>query len=177
MAWSGDDYGQPNPQTTADGGQYSFWTPAGTYRLHALKSNYQPYRSWSVPLTGDVLNADLPLSPNISNSPTYVVEIGSDGFSPEVLRVRPGMVVEFLNTDINEHTSTSTDPALAGPGIADSGGWDSGALGSGQSYLLQLTTEGTYSYVDQVNPLNTATLIVDANAALPYDIFLPSVMK
>ena len=170
--WTGTDYGQANPQLSSTEGQYAFWPGGDTYRLAVSRDGYQPYRSWDVQTTGQPVNLDLPLTPEVGTTADYVVEIGPDGFEPALLTVLPGSVIEWVNLDIAEHTSISTDPGLAGPGTLVSGGWDSGALGSGQRYSRQFNDQGTFSYADQANPANTGQVVV---VSLP--VYLPLVVK
>ena len=52
--------------------------------------------------------------------------IGADGFGPSELSVPRGSIVKWVNTDIHDHTTTSTSPSLAGPGAPGSGGFSGG---------------------------------------------------
>jgi len=170
--WPGADYGQANPQTSSSAGEYAFWPEAGTYQLVVSRNAYQPYRSWDVRTTGEPVNPDLPLTPEITAAPDYIIEIGADGFEPSLLTVPPGSIIKWVNTDISDHTSTSTSPALAGPGTPGNGGWDSGRLSSGESYMLEFTGEGTFTYADRANPSHTAQIKVGDHM-----IFLPVIIR
>lgn len=169
--WPGADYGQANPQTSSDG-EYAFWPEGGTYHLAVSRKAYQPYRSWDVQTTGEPVNLNLPLTPEITEAPDYIIEIGPDGFEPSLLTVTPGSIIKWVNTDIGDHTSTSTNPALASPGTAGNGSWDSGRLSSGESYALQFPSEGTFTYVDRANPSNTAQIQVASNV-----VYLPMIIR
>ncbi|HSR33504.1 MAG TPA: hypothetical protein VLY63_23300 [Anaerolineae bacterium] len=170
--WTGAAYGQANPQPTGGDGSYAFWPEAGTYYLEASRAGYQPYRSWNVQTTGEPVNADVPLTPEIAGEPDYVVEVGPDGFEPSVLTVLPGSIVKWVNMDIADHTSTSIDPRLARPGVAGNGGWDSGRLSSGESYMQRLVDEGTFTYADRANPANTAHIQVGGDR-----VYLPLITR
>ena len=70
------------------------------------------------------------------------------------------------------------DPAAAGLS-ADSAGWDSGLLTTGESYKRQLSAEGTYTYRDSANPDATATIIVKQTVPVSTakTIFLPLIAR
>lgn len=161
-AWDGDDYGQPNPQTTDAAGGYSFSVPAGSYRLYVTKDGYQSYRSVDLAVA-DLVNQHLSLTPSVAQSADAVVEIGEAGFSPSVSAVQPGAVVEFVNTDVFAHSVTGS-------------GWDSGLLLSGEHYRIVAGDEGSISVVDGTDPTNAAILRVDAQAG-QVQIFLPALVR
>jgi hypothetical protein len=86
-------------------------------------------------------------------------------------------VIQWVNVDIQDHTATSTDPALDYPGGVGNGGWDSGVLGAGDSYLSQMSVTGTLTYQDGENPFNTGVIIVDPSLAGGSVIYLPLVLR
>ena len=45
--------------------------------------------------------------------------------------------------------------------------WDSGLLDSGQSYVHQLTTAGTYTYQDGDNAVHTGSIVAQEVIYLP----------
>jgi len=165
--WLGTDYGQDNPQSSSITDGYQFWPEADTYRLVVYADGYQPFRSWQFETDGGPVNPDLPLTPQITDTADYVIEISADGFGPSVLTVPPGSIVKWVNTDSKDHTSTSITPTVSGPGLQGSGGWDSGVLGSGDSYYLQFNDVGTFVYVDRASPFNRAQIVVRHLVYLP----------
>ena len=70
-------------------------------------------------------------------------------FSPNPLNVPAGTKVTTTNQDGFDHTWTS-----------DSGKWDSGHVGSGQSYSFTFTTPGTYTYHCAIHTYMTGTVNV-----------------
>jgi plastocyanin len=170
--WPGADYGQANPQTNSNTGEYAFWPEADIYHLTVSRDAYQVYRSWNVRTTGEPVNPDLPLTPEITAAPDYIIEIGPDGFEPSLLTVPPGSIVKWVNADIGDHTSTSTSPALVGPGTPGNGGWDSGRLSSGESYMLEFAVKGTFAYADRANPSHTAQIKVGDHL-----VYLPMITR
>jgi plastocyanin/uncharacterized membrane protein YozB (DUF420 family) len=56
-------------------------------------------------------------------------------FSPQILKVKKGTSIVFINQDVAKHTVTS-----------DTGKFNSGDIDSGQSYTLKLDQPGTYPY-------------------------------
>ena len=179
--WPAADFDQINPQTTGSDGYFSFFTPAGTYQLQVSKSGYQPYRSQDLVVTDAPVHFDVPLTPNVDSAATSTVLITDQGFDPAVLTVAAGAVIEFVNMDVALHSSRSTSPAPSygtqAAELKNSDAWDSGLLGGGTSYKRTLTTEGTYTYTDAVNPAITATIIVQKAAATQINLYLPVVNR
>lgn len=179
--WPAADFDQINPQTTGSDGYFSFFTPAGTYQLQVGKSGYQPYRSQDLVVTNAPVHFDVPLTPDVAGAAGATVLISPEGFEPAVLTVAPGTVVEFVNMDVALHASRSTSPAPSfgteSAELKSSDAWDSGLLSNGASYKRTLTTEGTYTYADSVNPALTATIIVAQPAAPTLNLYLPTVNR
>ncbi len=164
--WDAAEFGQVNPQSTLDDGYYSFWTPAGTYQITVERDGYQSYRSEDIQVVDELVRHDVALSPVVAGEADYVIEITEDGFSPSVLTVEPGAVVEWVNMDLADHTTVadgSTSAASAETGAMASA-WNSGLLSAGEGFTVQLDAEGAYSYEDQANGLNFGTILVRANA-------------
>jgi plastocyanin len=76
-------------------------------------------------------------------------------FVPATISVPAGTTVTWMNTGIDQHTSTddpskainSADAALPSGAQA----WDSGLVSSGQTYSQIFTTPGTYMYFCSVH--------------------------
>ncbi len=166
LSWDGSAYGQSNPQTTAATGGYTFAAPDGTYRVVVAHADYQPYVTSSIEHTAGTLIADdLTLSPAIAAAADYVVEISAAGFSPALLTVAPGSVIEFVNVDFAEH-------------ITQGNAWMSGVLGVGSSFKVQLNDVGSYGYTDGLSPVNSGTIQVTEDSSTPErQIFLPVIVR
>ncbi len=179
--WPAADYDQINPQSTLADGYFSFWTPAGTYRLAASHAGYQPYRSVDIAVVDELVHYDVWLTPNIADAATQVIEMGDEGFNPAIVTVQPGAVIEWVNLDVDGHTATSDDLVVSATSGAAAVSWDSGLLTGGESYKLRLNSAGTFTYVDRTNPANTATIIVSQATGNPDTgqvlIYLPMVQK
>jgi uncharacterized repeat protein (TIGR01451 family) len=180
--WPAAQFDQINPQVVGNDGYFSFFTPAGTYRLNVVKSGYQPYVSPDLTVVDAPVHFDVPLTPVLNQAADAQITINNGGFEPAVLVVKPGAVVEWINVGGGLYSTTSITPAVTFDGIsavsfnADNGAWDSGLLGTGESYKRQLNTVGTYTYGDVTKPGLTATIIVkeaDTNSKL----FLPTVRR
>ncbi len=178
--WDGSPYGQINPQTTQNDGQFSFLTPPGAYQLSVNRTGYQAYRSPDLVVVQDPVHYDVGLTPAIQEAAAYTINISTAGFDPMILTVPPGAVVAWVNTDAADHTATSSGAGAATSG-ATAAAWDSGLLSAGQVYKFRMDTEGSYTYVDQTNPANTATIIVSKETGTPGEnqqsIFLPVIQK
>lgn len=64
----------------------------------------------------------------------------------------------------------STNYWVVSAGTRGNGGWDSGRLSSAESYTLQFSGEGTFTYADRANPSSTAQFELSVHLAhLPND--------
>ena len=160
--WRGADYGQSNPQSAGNDGRVAFAPPAGNYRFAVDADGYQPFLSDDLTSTGGLLSGELRLSPQITAAADATVQISESGFEPAVLTVAPGSIVEFVNMELADHTTNGA-------------AWDSGILGSGASYKVQLDAEGVYSYGDALQPIHTGTILVAQTPAVEENqqLFLP----
>jgi plastocyanin len=70
-------------------------------------------------------------------------------FTPAVLTIHVGQIVEWENRGEFFHTTTS-----------DTGVWDSGSLSFGQKFQFQFDTPGSYPYHCTLHPSMTGTIIV-----------------
>jgi plastocyanin len=174
--WTAGDYGQENPQTTGSDGYYSFFTPAGTYRVEVSKNGYQDYVSPDLVVVDEPVEHDVYLTPDVTGDTDHTILISELGFDPPVLSVKPGDVIEWVNVDSEVHTSTSLTPTLPSNALRfinldPSDAWDSGLLANGESYKLQLRTPGTYTYQDGDNGEYSGQITVE------YAIYLPIILR
>lgn len=72
---------------------------------------------------------------------THEVEIEDFAFQPANLTISVGDTVQWTNSDLTTHTTTST-----------TGAWDSGALAKGQSFSHAFLAAGTYTYICTFHP-------------------------
>lgn len=147
-------FGQPNPQTTGVSGGFFFAPPPGLYRLLVTAPGYQSYRSAAVELDDDPLAATIRLTPVVDQAPDVAIVIGEDGFNADALTIPPGVVVEWVNNDLAEHSVRAGD-------------WRSGVLWPGESFRLRFDQIGSFTYTDGENPLNDGAVTVEANAPMP----------
>jgi len=91
------------------------------------------------PTTAPKTSAKKPVNTTVPNS-TKTVLIYAGSFSPQILAVKAGDTVVWVNKDSTPHT-TASDGALL---------WDSGNLAPGQSYRRTFKATGTYPYRDSI---------------------------
>ncbi len=182
--WAAADFGQINPQTTGDDGYFSFFTPAGTFRVEAWGQGYQPYRTEDLVVVDTPVERNIPLTPLVEKKADYVISVGPNGFDPAVLTVPAGSIIEWVNVDSGEHTSTSftLNPTASraeanAPTFAPMASWDSGLLAGGESYKHQLDTVDTYTYADGASPIHQATIIVTQAQPAQNLVYLPLVRR
>jgi plastocyanin len=76
------------------------------------------------------------VSPATAPEPGAVIVVMENfAFSPKTVKVKRGTTLVFINRDVVKHTVTS-----------DTGKFNSGDIGPGQSYTLKLDEPGTYPY-------------------------------
>jgi plastocyanin len=168
--WPADEYGQLNPQTTGTDGYYSFFTPAGTYRVGVNKGGYQSHLSGDLVVVDEPVEYNVHLAPEIADAPDYTITVSSLGFDPPFLKVPPGSVIAWINVDGDLHASTSVTPSLSSAevvGLAAGGAWNSGLLNVGEVYKHQLNSAGTYTYQDGDNGVYTGQILVQNMVYLP----------
>jgi plastocyanin len=171
--WPAADFGQINPQTTLADGYFSFWTPPGTYQLDVAHSGYQPYRSNDIEVVDELVRRDVSLTPIIEEEADHRMIVDEQGFATTTLAVAPGTVIEWLNLGIDEHRIMLE----AGESTTQ---WDSGLLMTGESYIIRLDNEGSYTFIDAENNLNQATIVVAQEQTRPIEgqsIYLPFVQR
>ena len=79
----------------------------------------------------------------------HTVQIEGFKFSPANMTINAGDTVEFVNMDGAPHTAT-----------ADSGSFDTGRLGKGQSKAIKFADKGTVEYFCGVHPHMRAKIVV-----------------
>ena len=77
------------------------------------------------------------------------IDISGFAFSPSTLTVKAGTTVTWTNKDSVDHTITS-----------DTNVFDSGNMGSGDTFSYTFTTAGTFVYHCTVHPSMVGTIIV-----------------
>ncbi len=159
-------FGQANPQTTGADGSFFFAPPPGEYRLLVSAPGYQPFRSAVGAIDDAPMAPTIRLTPEVNKAADVVIAIGEEGFDADVLTIPPGVVVEWVNSDLAEH-SLQTDA------------WSSGVLWPGESFRLRFDQVGAFIYTDGENPLNDGTVTVEANAPMPGTklVYLPIVRR
>jgi plastocyanin len=175
--WPADSYDQVNPQTTAADGYFSFYTPAGVYQLDVTREGYQPYRSWDLVVVAEPVEFNVPLTPETSEVADHTILVSESGYEPSVLTVASGDIIEWINIGDEIHTTSSTTPTTHLEGLrlmalGPTDGWDSGLLGSGDSYKRRLTAPGSYTYHDHENTAYTGLVVVEGET-----LYLPIVMR
>jgi plastocyanin len=160
-AWPAASFGQVNPQTTGSDGYFSFFTPPGVYRLDVAKAGYQPYRSPDLNVVNTPVHHDVLLTPLVNEPAQVTIVIGENGFTPAITRVAPGTVVAFVNGDVGDHSASSTRTTTVGAVASAIGGFDSGALGPGQRYVVKLDVAGSYIFADANNPNAEGVVLVE----------------
>jgi plastocyanin len=80
---------------------------------------------------------------------TAAVSAINFAFSPSSLTIKVGTSVTFTNRDAATHTFT-----------ANGGAFNSGDVGTNQSYAFTFATAGSYAYHCQIHPYMTGTITV-----------------
>ena len=162
--WAQGQSGQPGPQVTGSDGLYSYSASSGIYRIDVAALGYQPYRSDDIDASRSMLTQAIALSPVIDEAATKTIFITENGYVPASATVTPNSVVEFVNIDLDEHSSTGSN-------------WDSGMLSTGQSYKVRLTTVGIFGYGDNANQLNQGAIVVTEASTASNRTFLPLIVR
>jgi plastocyanin len=98
---------------------------------------------------------------NSINSALTEVSVTKSGFAPKTLTVGAGKKVTWMNNDSVVHYIA---PADHPDHIKYVGTWDddgTGRIAPGEAYTVTISTPGTYSYHDHLNPVTTGTLIIE----------------
>jgi plastocyanin len=89
-------------------------------------------------------------APKTSASASAVVLLDSMAFSPDVIKVKAGTEVRWINKESSVHTVT-----------ADDGGFASGPLDQGGEFKKKFAKPGTYSYSCEMHPFMTGKVVVE----------------
>lgn len=92
----------------------------------------------------------LALAPLVAHAASHTVTIEGFAFQPQVLHVKRGDAVEWVNRDIVDHTATSADPAF-----------DSKAIHPGGRWKWTTARAGQYRYVCAFHPNMTGVIEVE----------------
>lgn len=84
-----------------------------------------------------------------SQKATATVKIHNFKFEPANVAIAVGQTVQFINTDEEPHTATSTD-----------GTFDSKGLDTDQTWNYTATRPGTFPYICSIHPFMKGTLTV-----------------
>jgi plastocyanin len=87
---------------------------------------------------------------------TSTVSIVGLSFQPGTVNVNVGDTVTWQNDDFQSHTTTSSAPL-----------WDSGTLGSGQTFSFTFPSAGTFNYVCTIHFGMAGTVIVGGGGPTP----------
>jgi plastocyanin len=82
---------------------------------------------------------------------THTVIIKNFKFIPEVLEVKPGDKIKWVNQDIVPHTATAHDKS-----------WDTGEIASGESKVLVVNKAQSLSYYCAYHPIMQARLEIES---------------
>ena len=84
------------------------------------------------------------------------VSITKDGFVPATIQIKKGSQVTWTNNDTNPH-QVVTDPH---PTHTNLKGLNSDSLGQGESFTFTFEKSGTFTYHDEMNPLNIKGAVI-----------------
>jgi len=85
-----------------------------------------------------------------------IVGLESPFFTPNVLNIKTGTTVTFVNTDGNSHTVTSVKPGTTDP----DGIFDSKIMGSGKTFSFTFNKPGSYEYICMIHTHMRGTINV-----------------
>lgn len=177
----GAEQGQSVQVTGADGA-YSFVVPPGRYVLEVRKDGYQPYRSAVIEVSGAPVALDIALAPRPQTGAGHRIAFDGSSFETQLLRVRPGALIEIVNVDLWEHAIVSPRDAASGlptgNRLADTTSLESGMLNPGESYTLSFASPG--SYVVSAGGTSRLTVLVEEAPQIPSEnrrVYLPLVVR
>jgi plastocyanin len=106
--------------------------------------------------TGSVLSSATDTSANPPPNTVYINGLESPFFTPDVIDVKAGTTVTFVNTDGTTHTVTSVKQGTATP----DGTFDSGMIEAGKTFTHTFNTPGTYYYACMIHSQMRGTINV-----------------
>ncbi len=116
-------------------------SPLSNYMWGHVNTRFDVFVSESA---GNTVSAATPVqAPNTVN----IIGLEAPFFTPNVLNIKAGTTVTFVNTDGNAHTVTSVK---AGSTESD-GTFDSGYLTPGKTFTFTFDKPGTYEYICQIH--------------------------
>ena len=80
---------------------------------------------------------------------THVVKMEGMVFVPAALTIKAGDAVQWVNTDIVEHTATASNNRF-----------DSKMIAAGKSWKYTFKSKGSFDYLCKYHPLMKGTLVV-----------------
>lgn len=105
---------------------------------------------------GNVASSAIDTSTNPPPNTVYIDGLESPFFTPDVLNIKAGTTVTFVNTDGNTHTVTSVKP-----GTTDADGtFDSGMIKAGKTFTFTFNTPGAYEYICMIHTHMRGTINV-----------------
>ncbi len=125
-------------------------------------SNYmwgQAYTDFSVFVsepTASVSSSATGANVNPPPNTVYINGLESPFFTPDVLNIKAGTTVTFVNTDGNTHTVTSVKPGTT----TGDGTFDSGFIKSGKTFSFTFNKPGTYEYICMIHSQMRGTINV-----------------
>jgi YVTN family beta-propeller protein len=159
------DPGTHAPAGTLKVGDMPHWIAATSDSRVAYVSNEKSNDVSVVDLTSKTVTAVIP----VGNAPRKLVvqsapapaavltrnaastaAMNKFAFVPATLTISVGQSVSWTNADPIDHTTTS-----------DTGVWDSGRLGNGETFSTTFSQPGTYSYHCSVHPFMRGTVVVE----------------
>ncbi|MDE1765648.1 MAG: cupredoxin domain-containing protein [Thaumarchaeota archaeon] len=106
--------------------------------------------------TGSVSSSATETSDNPPPNTVDINGLESPFFTPDVLNIKAGTTVTFVNTDGNTHTVTSVKP-----GTTDADGtFDSGLIKAGKTFTFTFNKPGTYQYICMIHTHMHGTIVV-----------------
>jgi plastocyanin len=97
-------------------------------------------------------------TPLTKTTPVLVanVSVTKDGFVPATIQIKKGSQVAWTNNDSSPH-QVITDPH---PTHTNLKSLDSSSLGQGESFTFTFEKTGTFTYHDEMNPLNLKGTVI-----------------
>lgn len=117
---------------------------------------YTDYTVFVSEPTGSASSSAINTDANPPPNTVYINGLESPFFTPNVLNIKAGTTVTFVNTDGTTHTVTSVK---LGTSTAD-GIFDSGFLKAGKTFTYTFDKPGTYNYACMIHTQMRGTIVV-----------------